>query len=114
VLRPLNLVEALKQSGEDFLVVLSRPETREAAEGTFTYPMEVHSRAGGLSYRIEAGPEGMTVSETGVVRWKAPERPDRKPVRVVVTIGSASGKEYQHAFDVTVVESSAALTRARP
>jgi serine/threonine protein kinase len=114
VLRPLNLVEALKQSGQDFLVVLSRPEPRVAAGGTFTYRMEVHSRAGGLSYRIEAGPEGMTVSETGVVRWKAPERPDRKPASVVVTIRSASGKEYQHAFDVTVVESSEALTRARP
>jgi hypothetical protein len=114
VLRPLDLVASLNQSGQDYIVVLSRPETQVAAGGTFTYPIEVHSKASGLRYGIEAGPEGMTVSETGVVRWKAPERPDRKPVRVVVTIGSASGKEYQHAFDVTVVESSAALTRARP
>jgi hypothetical protein len=106
VVRPLNLIEALNQSGQDYVVVLSRPESQVAAGATFTYRMDVHSKAGGLRYTLESAPEGMTVSSAGVIRWKAPERPDRKPARVVVTIRSSSGKEYQHAFDVTVVEPS--------
>jgi hypothetical protein len=38
-------------------------------------------------------------------RWdRPPERPDRRPVRVIITVRSSSGKEVQHAFDLTVAE----------
>jgi hypothetical protein len=102
VLRPLDLIEALNQSGQDYLVVLSRPDPTVAAGATFTYGMDVRSKAGGLRYTLESGPEGMTVSQAGEVRWKAPERADGRPVRVIITVRSASGKEVQHAFDLTV------------
>jgi hypothetical protein len=104
VVRSLNLIEALKESGRDFLFVLSRPSPEVAAGATFTYRMDVHSRAAGLRCTLESGPEGLTVSPDGVVRWRAPERPDRRPNRVIITVRSSSGKEVQHAFDLTVVE----------
>src|SRR5262249_20392015 len=102
VLRPLDLIEALNQSGQDYLFVLSRPETSVAAGATFTYRMDVRSKAAGLRYKLEAGPEGMTVSGSGVTRWTAPDRPDPRPVLVIVSVQSASGKEVQHAFELTV------------
>jgi hypothetical protein len=105
VVRPFDLIAALAQSGQDYLVVLSRPEPRVTAGTTFTYSMDVRSKAGGLRYTLESGPEGMTVSDAGVVRWKSPERLRGKPPRVIITIRSASGKECQHAFDLTVAES---------
>jgi hypothetical protein len=104
VVRSLNLIEALKESGRDYLFVLSRPSPEVAAGAQFSYRMDVHSRAAGLRYTLESGPEGMTVSADGVVRWRAPERPDRRPVRVIITVRRSSGKEVQHAFDLTVAE----------
>jgi mono/diheme cytochrome c family protein len=104
VLRPLNLREQLQRSGQDYLVVLSKPDTRVVAGATFAYPMDVLSKSGGLRYKLEAGPEGMTVSAAGVVRWLAPDHPPAQPIRVIITVSSASGKEVQHAFDLTVVE----------
>jgi hypothetical protein len=108
VVRPLNLIDALNQLGQDYLFVLSRPDRQVAAGSTFTYRLDVKSKAGGLRYKVESGPEGMTVSSAGIVRWRAPDRPDPQPIRVILTIRSASGKEVQHAFDLTVVEASEA------
>jgi hypothetical protein len=107
VVRALNLIEALNQLRQNYLFVLSRPDKQVAAGGTFTYRMDVKSKAGSLRYKIESGPDGMTVSPAGVVHWRAPERADPQPVRVIVTIRSASGKQVQHAFDLTVVEDGA-------
>jgi hypothetical protein len=72
VVRSLNLIEALKESGRDYLFVLSRPSPDVAAGALFSYRMDVHSRADGLRYTLESGPKGMTVSDDGVVRWRAP------------------------------------------
>jgi serine/threonine protein kinase/mono/diheme cytochrome c family protein len=102
VLRTLNLMEELKRSGQDYLFVLSRPDKHVAAGSTFTYRMDLRSKESIVGCRLESGPEGMTVSNSGTVRWTAPARPDRHPARVIVTIQSASGKEYQHSFDLVV------------
>jgi hypothetical protein len=108
VVRHLNLIEALNHSGQDYLFVLSRPDRQVPAGSTFTYHMDVKSKADGLHYKVESGPEGMTVSSAGVVRWRVPDRPNHQPVRVIITITSASGKEVQHVFDLTVTASGSA------
>jgi hypothetical protein len=100
VMRPLDLLEALKEAGEDYLFVLSWPN-RRVAEGTeLCYRMDVRSRSAPLQYKLEEGPKGMTVSADGVVRWLASRSP--QPVRVRIRVRSASGKEVQHAFDLVV------------
>jgi mono/diheme cytochrome c family protein len=108
VLRPLNLREELNRSGEDYLVVLSKPPSRVAVGATFRYPMEVLSKSAGLRYKLEAGPEGMTVSAAGVLHWQAPDRPPARPIRVIITVSGGSGKEVQHAFELTIEEPAAA------
>ncbi len=102
VLRPLNLMEELKRSVKDYLFVLSRPDKHVAAGTMFTYRMDIRSKESIAGCRLESGPEGMTVSSSGTVRWQAPARTDRHPARVIITIQSASGKEFQHSFDLVV------------
>jgi hypothetical protein len=46
----------------------------------------------------------MTVSNSGVVRWSVPSRPEQKSVSVIITVRSTSGKEIQHRFDLTLPE----------
>jgi len=104
VLRPLNLIETLNRSGQDYLFVLSRPTPRIAPGATFTYRIDAQSKSVGIHYKLETGPEGMTVSGSGVVQWIVPASPEAKPVRVIITLRSTSGKEMQHAFELTVVK----------
>src|SRR5262249_50244705 len=99
-LRPLNLLAELNRSGRDYPFVVSRPAAAVAPGGTFTYRIQAHSKVAGLKYKLESGPDAMTVSPAGVVRWQAPARAEGKPVQVIVGVKSASGKEVQHAFSL--------------
>lgn len=49
VLRPLNLMEELKRSGQEFLFVLSRPDEHVAAGSMFTYRMDIRSKESDVS-----------------------------------------------------------------
>jgi hypothetical protein len=102
VVRPLDLMESLDRSGEDYLFVASVPRTRVATGSTYVYRPDVRSKAGGVAYMLESGPPGMTLSPAGELRWDVPARQDGKVPRVVISVRDASGKEALHAFEITV------------
>jgi hypothetical protein len=102
IVRPFNLTEALDKTGEAYLFVISRPPTRARAATTYKYQIEAQSKEGGLKYNVESGPDGLTVSEKGEVRWEIPPGQRGKTVKVVLSIKDAGGKEVFHTFDVAV------------
>jgi hypothetical protein len=57
--------------------------------------------AGGARCNLEVGPEEMTVSSGGRIRWQAPGQ-EGKRANVIVTIRDAAGKEIQHSFEIVV------------
>jgi hypothetical protein len=102
VVRPLDLMESLDRSGENYLFVASVPRTRVTTGGTYVYRLDVRSKAGGVTCKLESGPPGMTLSPAGDLRWDVPARQDGKAPRVVVSVRDAFGKEVLHAFEITV------------
>jgi hypothetical protein len=102
VIRPFDLIAALDREGKNYLFVLSAPRTRIRAGREYDYPLDIHSKAGGIRCQLEAGPEGMTVSPGGQLRWHAPTNLQGQTVPVIVTIRDASGKDIQHSFDISV------------
>ena len=66
------------------------------------YTVEVESKRGGVSCKLDGGPDGMSVSDAGLLTWPVPaDFPDDK-VAVVVTIKNAGAQEALHAFDLRV------------
>jgi hypothetical protein len=102
VLRPFDLMAELDAGGRDYLLVASVPPTRVRRGSAFSYPLEVRSRHGGLSYTLDVGPKGMTVTKEGVVRWEVPAQPGGGPVRVAITVRDGRAKEVLHVFDLAV------------
>ncbi|HWG47787.1 MAG TPA: serine/threonine-protein kinase [Gemmataceae bacterium] len=102
VVRPLNLLASLDQDGKNYLFVLSAPRTRVRSGSAYDYSIDVRSKAGGIRCKLEAGPEGMTVSSGGRLRWQVPAGQAGKKARVIVNIRDASGKEIQHSFEIVV------------
>ncbi|HEV3261470.1 MAG TPA: serine/threonine-protein kinase [Gemmataceae bacterium] len=102
VVRRLDLIEALKKAGRNYLFVFSMPPTRARAGTTYVYSLDVKSKAGGVVYQLESGPEGMSLSPNGELRWKVPAGQEGTTAKVVVTVGDASGKEVIHAFQIAV------------
>ena len=102
VIRSLDLFACLDREGENYLFVLSSPRTRVRAGSMFDSMLDIHSRAGGVRCQLEVGPDGMTVSSNGRLRWQVPANQEGKTVSAIVTIRDSSGKEIQHGFEIVV------------
>jgi mono/diheme cytochrome c family protein len=100
VVRPFDLTAELARAGKDYLFVVSVPKTHARAGGTFVHQLDVRSKAGGVTYKVEKGPAGMTVSPGGEVRWQVPADHAGKTEPVILGLRDAAGTEAVHSFYV--------------
>ena len=110
VVRRFDLDEALEKSGADYLLVVSSPPRTTAAGQTFVYQLDARSRRGQVSFSLDSGPAGMTISKSGLLRWPVPATADGA-ASVIVSVGDASGQTAYHTFQVAV-EGAAAEARS--
>jgi hypothetical protein len=92
---------ALEKSGVNYLFVVSQAPAVAYRGRTYRYPIQTKSKAGGVQFRVAAGPKGLQVSEAGEVVWKVPAlSPTTKEVSIVVT--DRSKQEVTHTFKIHV------------
>jgi hypothetical protein len=103
ILRWIDLVEQLDNSGADYLVVLSRPPQAKLGK-PFAYRLDVRSKKGGAKVKLEVGPPGLKVTPDGQVSWSVPDKFDEKEAEVLVTISDAAGQEVAHTFKIEVAK----------
>lgn len=101
VLRSLDLQALLAREGP-YLLVASRPERWIEPGQVYSYQVRTLSRGASVGCALEEGPRGMTVSETGFVRWRAPADQAAGVVPVVLRITDTDGLEAFHTFDIVV------------
>ena len=99
VLHRFDLDAALDKAGIDFLFVTSQPPPRAKRGDWFNYRIAVKSKKGGVKYKLETGPDGMHVSDAGLVRWKVPAA-EPAEADVIIGISDRSGQEVFHTFKV--------------
>ncbi|HKB02515.1 MAG TPA: serine protease [Gemmataceae bacterium] len=97
----LDLDEALEKSGVDYLLVTSTPVGAARRGGEYVYQIQVKSKKGGVKYKLESGPPGMTVEGTGRLTWRVPAAGESE-VQVLLTISDAVGQEIFHTFRIAV------------
>ncbi|MGA2256356.1 MAG: serine protease [Thermoguttaceae bacterium] len=102
VLRRLDVFASLDKAGVNYLFVVSLPPAVVWRGSTFTYPMVVKSRLGGVRYTLSSGPEGMTLSSDGELQWSVPANQPTGHVAVVITIKDASNQEVLHSFNLAI------------
>jgi hypothetical protein len=103
LLRRVNLAEQLEKSGADYLVVLSGPPAARAGQ-PFTYRLDIRSKRGGVTVKLESGPQGLQVTPDGQVSWAVPAKPAEPEAEVLLTLRDASGQEVFHTFRIAVAE----------
>jgi hypothetical protein len=99
---PLDVVKALDAKGIDYLFVESTPITSITTGKVYEYPIKVLSKLGKLKFMLDSGPEKMTISETGVLRWEVPKNFDEEKTSVIVTIEDGAKQSILHTFVITV------------
>ncbi len=104
MIQHFSIREELAAKGNDYLLVLSTPPTYLEPGQTLTYPIKVLSKQTQLTYQLESGPKGMSVSAQGVVTWHIPADFAEKDAVAVVHIRGASGTETTHTIKLAEAE----------
>lgn len=99
-----DLEAALDKSGLDYLFVNSSAFPYAVRGRDWTYAMQVKSKKGGLKYRVDAGPRGMSVNAAGLVSWKAAVDHPEEEVNVILTVADQAGQEVFHTLKLNVVQ----------
>ncbi len=55
-----------------------------------------------MTYKLESGPPGMTVTPQGMLRWPVPATFADKTADVIVSVKDGSGQEIFHTFALSV------------
>jgi hypothetical protein len=104
ILQKFSLETYLKDSPFDYLVVTSKPPSSCRRDAVFNYQIKAMSKAGGIKFRRETAPKGMTVEEDGKVSWRVPLLYTGTKQHVVVMVADASGQEKPHSFDINILD----------
>jgi len=102
IMHSMNLDKEMEAAGIDYLYVTSRPTASVRKGGSYRYQIEVKSKNGGVTFKLESGPDGMKVSDTGLVTWRVSRKADVGNQDAIVAIKDASGQEITHAFKIAV------------
>ncbi|MBA4192705.1 MAG: hypothetical protein C0467_32465 [Planctomycetaceae bacterium] len=104
VLHKFDADAALEKSGHDYLIVTSQAPREVKVGTTFTYPIKVKSKQGGVTFKLDSGPKGMAVSAEGVITWAVPAEASAGDHDVILTVRDKAGQEVFHTFLVKVVK----------
>jgi hypothetical protein len=102
VLRRLDVTAALEKAGIDYLYVTSLPPVAASPGSALSYAIAVQSRRGGVHCTLDSGPDGMTLSDDGKLKWSVPAGEPAGRQGVIITIKDASGQEILHAFNIAI------------
>jgi hypothetical protein len=103
VIRKFDVGQELDRSGIDYLFVTSAPVTEAVKGETYRYAITAKSKRGSVRFKLESGPEGMTVSDKGEVTWAVPADAESRE-DVIITVSDASGQETFHTYAVVPTE----------
>jgi hypothetical protein len=102
VLHHFDVDEALAKSGINYLLVTSQPPARAQRGQRLTYTVAAKAKAGGVTYQLESGPPGMTLTPQGQLRWDVPANYAGGETSVIIAVRDASGQQIFHTFRLTV------------
>lgn len=85
-----NIDEEFAKVPDGFLFVASIAPGLVHPTSGMAYQLDVRSKQGGVKYRLDSGPPGMKVSDTGLLTWTA-AGPDSSEKVVIVALSDASG-----------------------
>jgi S1-C subfamily serine protease len=101
ILHHFDLLEALKNSNIDYLFVSSTPPRSAFRGRQYKYRIAVESKMGEVKLKLDSGPKGMQLSDSGEVTW-TPGDEETGESGVIVRISDKSGQEIFHSFNVKV------------
>jgi hypothetical protein len=103
VLHRFDLDELLVRFNKQYLFVTSTPVTTATKGGTYSYPVLVKSKQGGVIYELAKKPEGMKVTADGKLLWDVPANFAGDEAEVTLKIADKSATPpVEHSFRIVI------------
>ncbi len=99
--RRLDVLGELDRLGIDEVVVTSTPLVGAVAGAPLLHRVQAHAKGGATCERID-GPDGLSVSSAGELRWDVPNEVAGQELVAGVRVRSATGKEVVHKVYIMV------------
>jgi hypothetical protein len=114
ILHRVDLEQLLEKSEVDYLFVASRPPLTAAPSKELSYQLVVKAKRGGVKYELAAGPEGMSISPAGLLKWTVPADAAGTRHQVIVGVRDALEQEVFHTFTIGVPGTPKPVATTRP
>jgi hypothetical protein len=103
LLHPIKLVDALNNTKINYALVTSQPPAHFVRGQPFEYQLETTGNATKVSFVLESGPPGMTLSPQGQLTWLPAKDLDANAVDVEIRIAATEGNVQWHQFSLTAM-----------
>lgn len=111
-IRTFDFAAELRDAPIDYLFI----EPSSIAPGVrgreFMHQVQAKSKRTDLRFRLDAAPDGMTISPTGTVAWHVPNQSEGDVARVIVSIADGAGLERFHELKISIVGADEPRERA--
>jgi hypothetical protein len=98
----LDVEKLVEASGIDYLFVASAPPSFAQRGHAYHYRINAKSKKGGLNYKLDLGPTGMSIDATGKVVWMVPSELTEREVNVIISVRDSSAQEVLQSFKISV------------
>jgi len=102
VLYRFDVESAFEKSDVEFLIITSRPATTASKGADYRYALAAKSKNGSVKYRLESGPAGMAVSDSGELDWPIPAAFTASQVNVIISARDSVGQEAFQTFRIAI------------
>jgi hypothetical protein len=103
VLRHVDAIAELEKLDVDYLFAQSVPPATAIKGRPFSYQFQVAARHK-VTYKVESGPPGMTISDKGLLAWTPPANHADGEESIILSVRDALGQEMFQAFRLKVTE----------
>src|SRR5262249_31179069 len=104
---------ALDKAGIDYLFVNSTATPFAVKGQAYQYQVQVKSKKGIKSYKVDSGPPGMKVSATGQVTWQVPKEFADSSTDVIMSIADKAEQEIFHTFKIAILAEAPKVEKAK-
>jgi hypothetical protein len=99
--RGFDLFKAMDRSGQKYIIVNSEPKILAGKGKKYEYQIIAKSSGKKLKYSLEFGPEGMNVTEKGLVTWTV-KSSNTTVESVIIIITDETGKQVYYEYKINV------------
>jgi S1-C subfamily serine protease len=101
VVRRLDILGEVRRLAIDEIIVTSPPVVGAVAGEPFRHRVEAYTK-GGATFERSDGPEGLSVSPEGELRWDVPRADAGREEVATITVRSASGQKVLHRLHILI------------